>query len=124
MKIRFIKACEVDVAVGTDDDGEPIFETESFAVGEVHEVDVVDFATTADPKPGGNGFVPNKNWPQLEFGDGTVSTGIPLEVFEIIEGQDEFDKAFADALSEDAVDDAVIDANAEEKAGEFQDLER
>ena len=41
-----------------------------------------------------------------------------------LEGQDEFDKAFADSLSEDAVDDAVVDANAEEKAGEFQDLER
>lgn len=124
MKIRFIKACEVDLAVGTDGEGEPVFETEAFEVGEVHEVDVIDFATTSDPNPGGNGFVPNKNWPQLEFGDGSVSTGIPLEVFEILEGQDEFDKAFADALSEDAVDDAVVDAKAEEQAGEFQDLER
>ena len=124
MKIRFIKACEVDLAVGTDPEGEPVFEKEVFEVGEVHEVDVVDFATTADPNPGGNGFVPNKNWPQFEFGDGSVSMGIPLEVFEIIEGQDEFDQAFKDALSDDAVDDAVIDAKKEEDSGELQDLER
>ena len=124
MKIRFIKACEVELAVGSDKDGEPVFETGVFNIGEVHEVDVVDFATTADPNPGGNGFVPNKNWPQLEFGDGSVSTGIPLECFEIIEGQDEFDKAFQDAISEDAVDDAVIDAKKEKDSGELQDLER
>ncbi|MCK9433703.1 MAG: hypothetical protein M0R32_02505 [Candidatus Cloacimonetes bacterium] len=124
MKIRFIKACEVDMAVGTGKDGEPVFETEAFKVGEEFDVDVVDFATTADPNPGGNGFIPNRNWPQLEFGDGSISTGIPLECFEIIEGQEEFDKAFEDAISEDAVDDAVIDANEEEKSGEFQDLER
>ena len=124
MKIRIVKACEIEVAVGTDRHGEPIFEVESFAVGEIHDVDVVDFAMTADPNPGGNGFVPNKNWPQLEFGDGTVTTGVPLECFEILEGQDEFDKAFQDALSEDAVEDAVIAANAEENAGELQDLER
>ena len=124
MKIRFIKACEVELAVGSDKDGEPVFETEVFNIGEVHEVDVVDFATTADPNPGGNGFVPNRNWPQLEFGDGSVSTGIPLECFEIIEGQDEFDKAFQDAISEDAVDDAVIDAKKEKDSGELQDLER
>lgn len=124
MKIRFIKACEIEVAVGTDRHGEPIFEVESFEVGEVHDVDVVDFGTTIDTKPGGNGYVPNKNWPQLEFGDGTVTTGVHLEVFEILEGQEEFDKAFADALSEDAVDDAVIDAKEEEKSGDFQDLER
>ena len=124
MKIRFIKACEVELAVGSDKDGEPVFETEVFNIGEVHEVDVIDFATTADPNPGGNGFVPNKNWPQLEFGDGSVSTGIPLECFEIIEGQDEFDRAFQDAISEDAVDDAVIDAKKEKDSGELQDLER
>ena len=124
MKIRFIKACEVEIAVGSDEEGEPIFETETFEVGEVHEVDVVDFGLRADPKLGGNGFVPDKNWPQLEFGDGSVSTGIPLEIFEIIEGQDEFDKAFEDAISEDAVDDAIIDAKKEEGTGELQDLER
>ena len=123
MKIRFIKACEVDMAVGTDRDGEPVFETETFEVGEVHEVDIVDFGTTADPNPGGNGFIPNKNWPQLEFGDGSVSTGIPLEVFEIIEGQDEFDAAWKEALMEDAVDDAVVNAKNDEQAGELQDLE-
>lgn len=124
MKIRFIKACEVELAVGSDPEGEPVFETEVFNVGDVHKVDVIDFATTADPNPGGNGFVPNRNWPQLEFGDGSISTGIPLECFEILEGQDEFDAAFKDALSEDAVDDAVVDAKVEEDSGELQDLER
>lgn len=124
MKIRFINDYQTELAVGTDGDGEPIFETETFKAGEVHEVDIVEFATRMDPKPGGNGFVPDKNLPQLQFGDGSVSTAIPLDAFEILEGQDEFDKAFQDALSEDAVEDAVIDANAEENAGELQDLER
>ncbi len=124
MKIRFINDYQTELAVGTDGDGEPIFETETFKAGEVQEVDVVEFATRMDPKPGGNGLVPDKNLPQLQFGDGSVSTAIPLDAFEILEGQDEFDEAWAGAVSEDAVDDAVIDAKEEEKAGEFQDLER
>ena len=122
MKIRFIKSCEVDMSVGSDPEGEPVFETRGFEVGEEHYVDVASFATTFSK--GGNGTSPNKDWPLFEFENGNVSSAISTELFEIIEGQDEFDQEFADALSEDAVDDAIVDAKAEEEYGISQDLER
>ena len=98
MKIRFIKACEVDMAVGNDRKGDPVFETRGFEVGDIHYVEVVDFATTFSK--GSNGTSPNKDWPQFEFENGNISSAIATELFEILEGQDEFDQAFAEALEE------------------------
>lgn len=124
MKIRFLRWCQVEVAVDTDPNGEPIFETDEYDAGEEVEVDVVDFGMTADPMPGGNGFMPNKNWPQFQLADGSVTTGIHLDDIRILEGQEEFDQAFQEALSTDKVEDAIIDAQAEEDQGSLQNLDR
>ena len=124
MKIRFTRWCQVETAVDTKPNGEPIFETDEYDAGEEIEVEVINFGMTADPMPGGNGFMPNKNWPQFQFADGSVTTGIHLDDIRILEGQDEFDEAWAGAVSADAVDDAVVEAQKEEEQGTLQNLDR
>lgn len=92
MKIRFKVDCEVELAVDYNN-GEPVFETILFKKGEVHEIDVVDFASSMQ-----NGkLLPRKDFPLCEFGDGTVGT-ISTETFEIIEGQEELNAAFAEEM--------------------------
>lgn len=92
-----------------------------FWAGWEFKVSIVGFGTV--PSKGGNETTPVKNSPQLKFEDGTILT-IPLDHFDIIEGKDELEKAFEEAISKDAVDDAVISANNEETLGSLQDLER
>ena len=91
MKIKIIKDCEVEIANGLDENQEPIFEPTLFKVGEVHDVEVVDFGMTI------KGL--RKDLPLLELGDGSCGT-FSTETFEIIEGIDELDEAFAE-LNED-----------------------
>lgn len=41
MKIRITKACEVEIMVGSDSEGEPIFDVQEFKVGEICMKNVV-----------------------------------------------------------------------------------
>lgn len=43
MKIKIIKDCEVEIAVALDAKGDAIFEPTLFKVGDILDVDVVDF---------------------------------------------------------------------------------
>lgn len=88
MKIRITKACEVEIMVGSDSEGEPIFDVQEVKVGEICEVEVVDFGLVGDKLL--------KDYPLFEFGNGSAGTFFS-ECFEIIEGQDEFDEAFEEA---------------------------
>ena len=89
MKIKIIKPCEVEVSVGSDAEGEPIFEAETFNVGEVFEVDVGGFAYYFKEKD----FCPRKDYAVFEFGDGSAGM-FSAETFEIIEGGEEFEAAW------------------------------
>lgn len=91
MKIKIIKPCEVEVFVGSDVEGEPIFETETFNVGEVFEVDVGGFACSFD----GKDFRSRKDFPMFEFCGGFEGM-FSAETFEVIEGAGEFEDAWAE----------------------------
>ena len=73
MKIKFKETCELEVITSYNEDTEEISaSTEVFAIGEVVDVDVVDI-----------------NWDfktsTIQFGDGSVSYGVPLHVYDVIE---------------------------------------
>ena len=87
MKIKLIKDCEVEVAVGITENDEPIYEPTLFKKGEILEVEVEDFGMTL------TGL--RKDLPLLSFGDGTLGV-FSTETFEILEGQKEFDEAYED----------------------------
>ena len=84
MKIRFKKDCEVDLAVGNRGDW-IVYDKETFKKDEIHDVSIVGFATSIEG--------PMKQYPQVEFGDGSNATFF-ADTFEVIEGQDEFDEAW------------------------------
>ena len=91
MKIKIVKDCEVEIAVGSDKAGEPVFEPNAFRVGEVHDVDVVDFGMTIQGL--------RKDLPLLQFGDGSAGT-FSAETFEVLEGQEELDDTYAEGLED------------------------
>ena len=91
MKIKIIKDCEVEIAVALDAKGDAIFEPTLFKVGDILDVDVVDFGMSV------KGL--RKDLPLLQLGDGTCGT-FSQETFEVLEGIDEIDDAFAE-MNED-----------------------
>ena len=42
MKFQFNDNCNLEICVGSDEDGEAIFETEFFPSGQIHDVDLLD----------------------------------------------------------------------------------
>jgi hypothetical protein len=95
MKIRFLEKIEIQYAVGLDKNMKPVLDTEVVEKGEEFEMDVYNFGAT---EPGGH--FPDKNYVQLVDVAEHITEYIPTSSFEILEGQDEFDQAFAEALEE------------------------
>ena len=95
MKIRFLEKIEIQFAVGLDENMNPVLDTEVLEKGAEFEMSVYNFGAT---EPGGH--IPDKNYVQLMDVSEQVTEYIPTSSFEILEGQEEFDQAFAEALEE------------------------
>jgi hypothetical protein len=95
MKIEITKDCIIDLVIGRDYDGCPIFSEYLFSAGMILEARILGFARTARTK----WRKPDRNWVQLQFSDGTISMGVPVEHIKILEGQDEFKKAYKKSLN-------------------------
>ena len=74
MKIEWVKNCEIEIVENED------FDTvvEERKVGETDDVDIIGYATTVNSDN-------DKNFPQLQFGDGSVTLAVSADWFKVVD---------------------------------------
>lgn len=78
MKIKWIQDCEIEICEEATGETSIIEERK---IGEIDEVEIVGYGTRfIDGK-----IQEDKNLPQFQFGDGSITTCISVDWFEIIE---------------------------------------
>lgn len=81
MKIKFKELVQLNIVTHLNDNEEPNDELETFQVGEVIEVDLIDYAERVSTT---GKLVEDKDLWNVQFGNGSMAFGVSTKWFDVV----------------------------------------